>query len=75
MRRRRGYDLATFARRGAAAVTGLEISESAVQAATQHLAAQGYGPGQASAHASVVLANFFEYSDPAGPFDLGFDYT
>lgn len=72
---RRGYDLATFASRGASQALGLEISPTAAQAAQEHLATQGFGPGQADPRVSIVQGDFFTYADPAGPFDVGFDYT
>ena len=73
----RGYDLELLVRNGAASVTGLEISPSAVAAASAYLDGALQEEG-ARAKAAVVEADFFAYA-PTGAdaegFDLVYDYT
>ena len=73
--RRRGYDVVAFASAGAARSVGLEISPTAVQEAHAYLQQAVPGDGDSSKKAEVLLADFFTWSDPDGPFDCGFDYT
>lgn len=58
-----------FAAAGAKEVVGLEISATAMQEAEAYLASTGHDA------AKMVLGNFFEWQDPQGPFNFGFDYT
>ena len=74
----RGYDLELLVRNGAASVTGLEISPSAVAAASAYLDGALQEEEGARAKAAVVEADFFAYA-PTGAdaegFDLVYDYT
>ena len=80
----RGYDLELLVRNGAASVTGLEISPSAVAAASAYLDGAleeeegDNGQLSARAKAAVVEADFFTFA-PTGAdsngFDLVYDYT
>ena len=80
----RGYDLELLVRNGAASVTGLEISPSAVAAASAYLDGAleeeegDNGQLSARAKAAVVEADFFTF-EPTGAdlngFDLVYDYT
>ncbi|KAG2432699.1 hypothetical protein HYH02_006683 [Chlamydomonas schloesseri] len=70
----RGYDLPVFRSAGASQVVGLELAPSAVREAQAHL--QELGLPEADAAAIEMLSgDFFRWSSPQGPFDLGFDYT
>lgn len=75
----RGYDLTTFLRNGnAAQVVGLEISSTAVAAATKYLAeTSGLVPVDAASKIPVLLGDFFHFdvATVGGPFDIGYDYT
>lgn len=52
---------------------GLEISPTAVQEGKAYLS-ETLGEGS-TGKAEVLLADFFTWCDPDGPFDIGFDYT
>lgn len=71
--RRRGYDLVAFAAAGAVRSVGLEISPTAAQEGKAYLS-ETLGEGS-TGKAEVLLADFFTWRDPDGPFDIGFDYT
>ncbi|GBF92003.1 thiol methyltransferase [Raphidocelis subcapitata] len=69
----RGYDVVAAAAAGAALAVGLDICSLAVSAAGEHR--DETLPAEAAARAAFEQRDFFEYSHPGGPFDLGFDYT
>jgi methyl halide transferase len=75
----RGYDVAAFARAGAAEAVGLELSPAAAAAARDYLRA-GLAPSAsagASASAAVVIEGDFFDAAVVGEasFDLGYDLT
>ncbi|KAG2482846.1 hypothetical protein HYH03_018237 [Edaphochlamys debaryana] len=70
----RGYDIPEFAAAGAAEVVGLELAPTAVARAREYLT-QGQWPGDQGSRMRVEEGDFMAWADPAGPFDVGFDYT
>jgi hypothetical protein len=66
---RRGYDVASMAKKGASAAIGLEISTTAARDANTYL---GGCDGVDCDKAKVVEGDFFKFTDT---FDVGYDYT
>lgn len=53
---------------------GLDLSPTACNAAEDYLDGAGLSP-EHRARARVECADFFTFADPAGAFDMGYDYT
>lgn len=70
----RGYDVITLAQAGASSSVGLDYSNRAVEDARQYTSSQRL-PTDVTARLRIDQGDFFSYSDPAGPFDVGYDYT
>jgi len=70
----RGYDLHALVQAGASAAVGLDLSSTACQAAEGYLDSTGLSAEQRS-KARLECADFFTWSDPAGAYDMGYDYT
>lgn len=68
----RGYDVATFAKFGAAESVGLELAPSALEAAAAYLASEASLTPEEKARTRLVAGDFFAFSET---FDVAFDYT
>eukprot|EP00803_Ostreobium_quekettii_P008753 evm.model.scf_483.3 EVM.evm.TU.scf_483.3 scf_483:45045-56085(+) len=69
----RGYDVLTFASAGASKAMGLEISDTAVKVAEAHR--DSSAPTEVASRSEFLYRDFFNYEQPSGHFDVGYDYT
>eukprot|EP01024_Parvocaulis_polyphysoides_P018391 TRINITY_DN18155_c0_g1_i1.p1 TRINITY_DN18155_c0_g1~~TRINITY_DN18155_c0_g1_i1.p1 ORF type:complete len:221 (-),score=39.14 TRINITY_DN18155_c0_g1_i1:431-1093(-) len=70
----RGYDVIALAQAGSQEAVGLELAPAAVEEAQKYRDSLNLSQDIVN-RTKYETANFFEYKDPQGGFDVGYDYT